>query len=116
MHRMHLAFFALLVATPVALHGGMVLAQQAAKTALTWSPCHDVKAGSYPNVLFANSTHDSSTPIVNALSVLQIPEARLLLSDVDGHQSLIWSRCAYQTVVRFLGDPASGEPTTICAN
>jgi hypothetical protein len=34
----------------------------------------------------------------------------------DGHQSLIWSRCAYETVVRFLRDPASVELTTICAN
>lgn len=82
------------------------------------NPPHRLKlTGSYPNVLVANSTHDSSTPIISALSVwMQIPDARLLLSDVDGHQSLVWSRCAYETVVRFLHDPASVELTTICAN
>jgi pimeloyl-ACP methyl ester carboxylesterase len=79
------------------------------------NPPHRLKVGSHPNVLVANSTHDSSTPLISALSVyLQIPDARLLISDVDGHQSAIWSRCAYETMVRFLGDPSSVELTTIC--
>jgi pimeloyl-ACP methyl ester carboxylesterase len=82
------------------------------------NPPHRLKlTGSYPNVLVANSTHDSSTPLINALSVwMQIPDARLLISDVDGHQSLMWSRCAYETAVRFVRDPAAIELTTICAN
>ena len=82
------------------------------------NPPHRLQlAGSYPNVLVANSTHDSSTALVNALSVwMQIPDSRLLISDVDGHQSVIWSRCAFESVLRFLGDPASAELTTICAN
>ena len=45
---------------------------------------------------------------------MQIPDARLLISDVDGHRNLMWSRCAYETVVRFLRDPASPELTAIC--
>ena len=51
---------------------------------------------SHPNVIVANTTHDSQTPLINALSVwLQIPDARLLIADADGHQSLIYSRCAF---------------------
>lgn len=82
------------------------------------NPPHRLQlSGLHPNVLVANSAHDSSTPLVSALSVwMQIPGSPLLISDVDGHQSLIWSRCAYETVVRFLRDPAAAELSTICAH
>jgi pimeloyl-ACP methyl ester carboxylesterase len=104
-------------ATPSA-HGTYGAGDCAGWPAGATNPPHRLKlTGLYPNVLVANSTHDSSTPLVSALSVwMQIPDSRLLISDVDGHQSLIWSRCAYETVVRFLHDPASVELTTICAN
>jgi pimeloyl-ACP methyl ester carboxylesterase len=79
------------------------------------NPPHRLQVRSHPNVLVANSTHDTSTPLINALSVwLQIPDARLLIADVDGHQSLAFSRCAYETILRFVLDPASVATTTLC--
>jgi hypothetical protein len=45
---------------------------------------------------------------------LQIPEARLLIADVDGHQSLLLSQCAYETEARFLADPKSVSSVTLC--
>jgi hypothetical protein len=67
--------------------------------------------------MVVNATHDPPTPLINALAVwLQIPEARLLIADVDGHQALTQSRCAYEAIARFLDDPASVPPTTICPN
>ncbi|HEY3911052.1 MAG TPA: alpha/beta hydrolase [Stellaceae bacterium] len=68
-----------------------------------------------PNVMVANNIHDPPTPLINALSVwLQIPDARLLIADSDGHQSLVWSRCAYEAQLRFLRDPRSAPATTLC--
>ena len=65
--------------------------------------------------MVANPTHDPPTPLANAVSVcLQIPEARLLIADVDGHQSLPLSKCAYETQARFLADPKSVSSTTLC--
>jgi hypothetical protein len=65
--------------------------------------------------MVANGTHDPATPLINALSVwLQIPDARLLIADVDGHQSLAWSRCAFEAQLRFLVDPTSVSATTLC--
>jgi hypothetical protein len=65
--------------------------------------------------MVANTTRDPATPLINALSVwLQIPDARLLIADVDGHQSVVWSRCAFETQLRFLLDPTSAPPTTLC--
>jgi hypothetical protein len=53
--------------------------------------------------MVASPTHDAATPLINALSVwLQIPQARLLIADVDGHQSLILSACAFKADARFL--------------
>jgi pimeloyl-ACP methyl ester carboxylesterase len=81
------------------------------------NPPHRLQVGSHPNVMVVNATHDPPTPLINALAVwLQIPEARLLIADVDGHQALIQSRCAYEAIARFLDDPASVPPTTICPN
>jgi pimeloyl-ACP methyl ester carboxylesterase len=78
---------------------------------------HRLQVGSHPNVMVANATHDPQTPLINALSVwLQIPDARLLIADADGHQSLIFSRCAYEAMARFLDDPRSVATTTLCAN
>src|SRR5262249_44774135 len=57
------------------------------------TPPHRLRVGSHPNVMVANGTHDPATPLINALSVwLQIPDARLLIADVDGHQTIAWSR------------------------
>jgi pimeloyl-ACP methyl ester carboxylesterase len=81
------------------------------------NPPHPLDVGAHPNVLVANPTHDPATPLANALSVwLQIPRARLLLADVGGHQSLLLSDCAYQTMARFLDDPSSVATTTLCPN
>jgi pimeloyl-ACP methyl ester carboxylesterase len=81
------------------------------------NPPHLLQVGSHPNVLVANSTHDSSTPLSNAISVWsQIPDARLLISDVDGHQSLLWSQCAYETIRSFLLDTTSLQTTTFCSS
>jgi len=79
------------------------------------NPPHRLEVRRHPNVLVANGTHDPPTPLINALSVwLQIPDARLLIADVDGHQSLVWSRCAFETQLRFLDDPKSVSSTTLC--
>jgi hypothetical protein len=65
--------------------------------------------------MVASPTHDPATPLINALSLwLQIPDARLLIADVDGHQSLTWSRCAFEAQSRFLLDPTSVSATTLC--
>jgi pimeloyl-ACP methyl ester carboxylesterase len=80
-------------------------------------PPHPLQVGSHPNVMVANNTHDSQTPLINALSVwLQIPDARLVIADADGHQSFIWSQCAFQAQLAFLADPTSAPPTTICSS
>jgi pimeloyl-ACP methyl ester carboxylesterase len=79
------------------------------------NPPHTLDVGPHPNVLVANPTHDPATAIANALSVwLQIPQARLLLADVDGHQSLLLSQCAYEAQAAFLADPTSLSSTTLC--
>jgi len=52
---------------------------------------------------------------INAVSMwLQIPQARLLIADSDGHQSLIQSSCAFEAQHRFLDDPSSVSATTRC--
>jgi pimeloyl-ACP methyl ester carboxylesterase len=79
------------------------------------NPPHRLQVGPHPNVMVASPTHDPATPLINALSLwLQIPGARLLVADVDGHQSLAWSRCAYEAQLRFLIDPTSVSSTTLC--
>lgn len=79
------------------------------------NPPHVLDVGAHPNVLVANPTNDPATPLANALAVwLQIPQAKLLLADVGGHQSLLLSDCAYQTMAAFLDDPASVATTTLC--
>ncbi len=79
------------------------------------NPPHRLQVGSHPNVMVANGTHDPATPLVNAMSVwLQIPDARLLIADVDGHQTIAWSRCAFEAQLRFLLDPTSVSTTTLC--
>jgi pimeloyl-ACP methyl ester carboxylesterase len=80
-------------------------------------PPHRLQIGSHPNVMVASPTHDPATPLINALALwLQIPDARLLIADVDGHQSLAWSRCAYEAQLRFLLDPTSVSATTLCTD
>lgn len=79
------------------------------------NPPHRLQVGPHPNVMVASPSHDPATPLINALSVwLQIPQARLLIADVDGHQSLILSTCAYKAEAQFLADPGSVSSTTIC--
>jgi hypothetical protein len=81
------------------------------------NPPHRIQIGSHPNVLVANTTHDSQTPLSSALSVwLQIPDARLLIADADGHQSLVHSRCAFEAMARFLDDPTSASSVTLCSD
>jgi pimeloyl-ACP methyl ester carboxylesterase len=80
------------------------------------NPPHRLQVGPHFNVMVASPTHDPATPLINALSVwLQIPQARLLIADIDGHQSLILSSCAYKAEAKFLDDPASVSSTTICS-
>jgi pimeloyl-ACP methyl ester carboxylesterase len=79
------------------------------------NPPHRLQVGSHPNVMVANGTHDPATPLIDALSVwLQIPDARLLIADVDGHQTIAWSRCAFEGQLRSLLDPRSVSATTLC--
>jgi hypothetical protein len=81
------------------------------------NPPHRLQVGPHPNVLVANPTHDPATPLVAAVEVWsQIPQARLLIADVDGHQSWPFSRCAFEAQVRFLADPSSLDSTTYCPN
>jgi len=81
------------------------------------NPPHRLQVGPHPNVLVANGTHDPATPLVAAVAVWsQIPQARLLIADVDGHQVLPVSRCAFEAEVRFLSDPSSLPTTTFCPN
>jgi hypothetical protein len=62
-----------------------------------------------------NATHDPPTPLANALSIyVQIPLARLLVADADGHQGLVVSKCAYETAARFFDDPESVSSVTLC--
>jgi pimeloyl-ACP methyl ester carboxylesterase len=81
------------------------------------NPPHALAVGPHPNVLVMNPTHDPATPLINALSVWQqIPQSRLLLADVDGHQAFILSKCAFKAAAQFLSDPASLSSVTICPN
>jgi pimeloyl-ACP methyl ester carboxylesterase len=78
-------------------------------------PPHRLRVGSHPNVMVANASYDPATPLINAASVwTQVPEARLLVAEADGHQSLIVSRCAFNAQLQFLLDPSSAPPVTIC--
>ena len=80
-------------------------------------PPHRLQVGAHPNVMVANPTHDPSTALGSALALwLQIPEARLLLADVDGHEALVWSRCAFEAEFRFLTDPTAVATTTLCSD
>jgi pimeloyl-ACP methyl ester carboxylesterase len=79
------------------------------------NPPHRLEIGPHPNVLIANGTHDPATPLVAAVAVWsQIPQARLLIADVDGHQVLPVSRCAFEAEVQFLTDPSSMPSFTAC--
>jgi pimeloyl-ACP methyl ester carboxylesterase len=79
------------------------------------NPPHELAVAAHPNVMVANPTHDPATPLINALSVWpQIPQSRLLIADVDGHQAFILSKCAFKAVARFLRQPASLSSVTIC--
>jgi hypothetical protein len=49
-------------------------------------------------------------------AVMDHSHARLLIAEVDGHQSLIWSRCAFEAMARFLADPAAMPSTTLCVD
>jgi pimeloyl-ACP methyl ester carboxylesterase len=80
------------------------------------NPPHQLVVGPHPNVMVISPAHDPATPLVNALAVWQqIPQARLLIADVDGHQAWILSRCAFDAARRFVDDPTSTQRTTICA-
>jgi hypothetical protein len=80
-------------ATPLA-HGTAGVGDCVGWPSPATNPPHPLRAGLHPNVMVASPTHDPATPLVNALSVwLQIPDARLLIADVDGHQSLRPASC-----------------------
>jgi pimeloyl-ACP methyl ester carboxylesterase len=101
-------------ATPLA-HGTAGIGDCVGWPSEASNPPHRLRVGPHPNVMVASPTHDPATPLANALSVwLQIPQARLLIADVDGHQSLVLSACAFKAEARFLEDPASTSSVTIC--
>jgi hypothetical protein len=76
-----------------------------------------LNVGPSPNVMVVSNTHDPATPLLGALAVwAQIPDARLLTADADGHQALAFSRCAFDAMLRFLGDPSSASRFTACAS
>jgi pimeloyl-ACP methyl ester carboxylesterase len=78
-------------------------------------PPHQLKVDLHRNVLVSNPTHDPATPLSSAVSLwLQIPLARLMIVDVDGHQSLPLSQCAYETDARFFANPEATPLTTLC--
>jgi pimeloyl-ACP methyl ester carboxylesterase len=80
------------------------------------NPPHRLQVGPHPNVMVASPAHDPATPLINALTLyLQIPQAHLLIANVDGHQSLILSACAYKAEDQFLSSPASVSSTIVCA-
>jgi pimeloyl-ACP methyl ester carboxylesterase len=102
------------VATPLALSSAGTLMCAGWPNEARY-PAHPLRIGPHPNVMVASATYDPPTPLTNALSVwLQIPEARLLIAEGDGHQSWIVSRCAFDAELGFLFDPASALPYTIC--
>jgi pimeloyl-ACP methyl ester carboxylesterase len=79
------------------------------------NPPHALLVAPHPNVMVATPTHDPATPLINALSVWrQIPQSRLLIADVDGHQAFILSKCAFRAAAQFLNDPHSASSVTIC--
>jgi len=79
------------------------------------NPPHPIKTAPRRDILMSNATHDSATPLANALSIyLQIPEARLMIADTDGHGSLAVSNCAYEIDARFIADPTSLSSITLC--
>lgn len=80
------------------------------------NPPHKLVVGPHPNVMVMSPAYDPATPLVNALAVwLQIPQARLLIAGVDGHQAWVLSRCGFDTARRFLAQPSSVQRTTLCA-
>jgi hypothetical protein len=63
-----------------------------------------------------NNTHDPRTPLLGALAVwAQMPWARLLTAEADGHISLAFSPCASGARYRFLDDPAAAPKFASCA-
>jgi hypothetical protein len=101
-------------ATPVA-HGTAGVGDCVGWPMEARNPPHRLPSHLHRNVMVANPTHDPATPLANALSVwLQIPDARLLIADTDGHQSVIQSRCAFDAQYRFLADQTSVSATTLC--
>jgi pimeloyl-ACP methyl ester carboxylesterase len=101
-------------ATPVA-HGTVGIGICVGWPLEARNPPHRLQVGAHPNVMVANPTHDPATAVGNALALwLQIPEAPLLLADVDGHEALALSQCAFEAEFRFLNDPTSVATTTLC--
>ncbi|HEU5431804.1 MAG TPA: alpha/beta hydrolase, partial [Thermomicrobiales bacterium] len=81
------------------------------------NPPHRLTVGPHPNVLVANGAHDPATPLVAAVAIWsQIPQARLLIADVDGHQVLPVSHCAFEAEARFLANPSSAPSFSVCPN
>jgi hypothetical protein len=77
------------VATPLELSSAGVLMCAGWPNEASNPPHRLPVGGTYPKVMVANPTYDPVTPLINAVSVwLQLPEARLLIADSDGRQSL----------------------------
>ncbi|HEY6326261.1 MAG TPA: alpha/beta hydrolase, partial [Candidatus Cybelea sp.] len=81
------------------------------------NPPHVLRVGWHRNVMVANPAHDTSTTLTNAMSIhKQIPGAVFLIADVDGHQSLVNSQCAFEYMQKFWNDPRSVGAAIVCHN
>jgi len=78
-------------------------------------PRHFLDVNGAPPSLIVNSTHDSSTSYVWALSMqAQIPRSVLLTRDGDFHLSYFISPCARQAIDRYLLQGVVPPPGTVC--
>ncbi|MCE5288088.1 MAG: alpha/beta hydrolase [Nocardiaceae bacterium] len=78
-------------------------------------PPHKLKLGSSPNVQVANPFFDPETPLVNAMAlVAQIPDSAFMITDADGHLSILRSECAMAAATKFLSDPTSSPRFITC--
>lgn len=79
------------------------------------NPPHRLKVSRNARVLVSSNTHDPATPLINALAIWrQIPGARLLIADADGHQALPMSQCARDAYLRFFDRPHALPSLTWC--
>ncbi|CAM3952864.1 alpha/beta fold hydrolase [Smaragdicoccus niigatensis] len=78
-------------------------------------PPHTLKIGSSPNVQVANPFFDPETPLVSAMALAaQIPDSAFMITNADGHLSILRSDCAMAAATKFLSDPTSSPRFITC--